>query len=302
MRAGIADPERMPSIAVHRSRSPGGAPHLDSDLPPSQGARRPDRFPTTATSGLRLRPRRPDRSRGRSGGSGEVSEHALSLDLVPEPDHPSGAPAVSVRADGRVIGYLPDSYRSALDRVVASGAAPTTRGRLRVERTKTGLRATLRLALVPPEVLVPANDPPEEPYSLLPWARGVQVLRKDEHFVRLAGVVPPDGRGLLLVTLHLVGARVEGRLDGSRVGELSAPMSEQFVPTLRHLSGLRLLAAAYCVVTGSPLKAELTLQAPKAAELPAGWVDGAPVTLPRLVAVVAVLVGLSSWIVDALLN
>lgn len=269
---------------------------------------------------------------------GEVWERALEVELIPEPDHPSGTPAVSVRAAGRVIGYLPDSYRGALDRVAASGAVATTTARLRVERTEEGLRATLKVALVAPELLVPVTEPPEERYSILPWGRGLQVLREDEHFARLAGVVPPSGRGLVLVTLHTADDAVEVRLDGDRVGELSAAMSEQFEPTLRHLAGLGLTAVAYCALTGSPLKAELTLQAAKATELPAEWVDGRPVTLPRLsagasvpppayvaplrptprtseavarstrrvvawvVVGVSVLVGLSSWIIGDLLN
>lgn len=269
---------------------------------------------------------------------GEVSDQALDVELVPEPDHPTGSPAVSVRAAGRVIGYLPDSYRGTLDRVAASRAVATTTGRLRVERTEEGLRATLRVALVASELLVPLNEPPQERYSILPWGRGLQVLREDEHFARLAGVVPPNGRGLLLVTLHSVGEVVEVRLDGERVGELSAAMSAQFEPTLRPLSSLGLTAVAYCALTGSPLKAELTLQAAKAAELPAEWVDGRPVTLPRLspaateappayiaplrptprtsetvarstrrvvawvVVGVSVLVGLSSWIIGDLLH
>ncbi|NQX14792.1 DUF2510 domain-containing protein [Rathayibacter sp. VKM Ac-2857] len=219
---------------------------------------------------------------------GEVSEQTLDVVLVPEPDHPSGTPAVSVRAGGRVIGYLPDAYRRApgftgLSRVVAGRAAPTTTARLRAERTEDGLRASVKVALVAPELLVPLNAPPEERYSILPWGRALQVQREDEHFVRLTAVVPEGGRGLLLVTLHLADGLVEVRLDGDRVGELTAATSEQFAPTLRHLAGLGLTAVAYCTLQGSPLKAELTLQAARAAELPADWVDGPPVTLPRLI-------------------
>lgn len=275
---------------------------------------------------------------GRPTRVGRISDRTLDVELVPEPDHPTGLPAVSVRARGRVIGYLPDSYRGALDRVAASRAVATTTARLRAERTEEGLRASLQVALVAPELLVPLNDPPQERYSILPWGRALQVQREDEHFARLAAVVPPGGRGLLLVTLHTVGDLVEVRLDGDRVGELSAAMSEQFEPTLRHLSSLGLTAVAYCAVTGSPLKAELALQAAKAAELPADWVDGRPVTLPRLspgaaeappayiaplrptprtseavarstrrvvawvVVGVSLLVGLSSWIIGDLLN
>ncbi|PPF40792.1 hypothetical protein [Rathayibacter sp. AY1A3] len=221
---------------------------------------------------------------GRTLEQGEIDERTLEVDLIPEPDHPTGLDAVSVRAGGRVLGYLPNAsaHRAALDRVVASGAVPVTTARLRVERGEEGLRAVLRVALVAPELLVPLNEPPVERHSILPWSRGLPVLREDEHFARLSTVVPASGRGLLLVTLHPAGDLVELRLDGERVGELSPTLSADFTPTLRHLASLGLTAAAYASLRGSPLKVELTLQAAKAAELPAEWVDGRPVTLPRL--------------------
>ena len=270
--ADRAAPRPKPAAAEHveyRLPNAAGAPTVDA----TDEAERIEEIAAVVARPLRI---------------GEVSDQLLDVVLVPEPDHPTGTPAVSVRAGGRVIGYLPDAYRTApertaLDRVVASGAAPTTTARLRVERTEEGLRASVKVALVAPELLVPLNAPPESRYSILPWGRALQVQREDEHFVRLAGVVPAGGRGLLLVTLHLVGGLVEVRLDGDRVGELTTATSEQFAPTLRHLAGLGLTAVAYCAIQGSPLKAELTLQAARAAELPANWVDGRPVTLPRLI-------------------
>ncbi|WP_258069151.1 DUF2510 domain-containing protein [Rathayibacter sp. AY1H3] len=221
---------------------------------------------------------------GRSLEQGVMDERTLKVDLIPEPDHPTGLDAVSVRVGGRVLGYLPNAsaHRAALDRVVASGAVPVTTARLRVENGEEGLRAVLRVALVAPELLVPLNEPPVERHSILPWSRGLPVLREDEHFARLSTVVPASGRGLLLVTLHPAGDLVELRLDGERVGELSPTLSADFAPTLRHLASLGLTAAAYASLRGSPLKVELTLQAAKAVELPAEWVDGRPVTLPRL--------------------
>ncbi|QHC67155.1 DUF2510 domain-containing protein [Rathayibacter sp. VKM Ac-2759] len=278
---------------------------------------------------------------GRPVRPGEVVEESLDVELIPEPDHPTGAPAVSVRARGRVIGYLPDaaSYRPAIDRIVASGVLPVTGARLRVERGEEGLRASLRLALPSPDLVVPLNAPPTSPYSVLPWGRGLQVLREDEHFAQLTGLV--EGRGLVLVTLHLLPSElVEVRLDGARVGELSTGTSPHFAPTVRHLEGLGLTATAYAALRSSPLKAELTLQAARASELPAPWVDGPAVTLPALVPTaarydvpdayvrplrrssrtseavtrstrrvvawvvfgVATLVGLSSWIIGDVLN
>ncbi|SMH34236.1 Protein of unknown function [Rathayibacter oskolensis] len=278
---------------------------------------------------------------GRPVRPGEVVEEWLDVELIPEPDHPTGAPAVSIRARGRVIGYLPEaaSYRPSIDRIVASRAVPVTRARLRVERGEEGLRASLRIALPSPDLVVPLNSLPTSRYSVLPWGRGLQVLREDEHFAQLTGIV--EGRGLVLVTLHLLPSDlIEVRLDGDRVGELSAGTSPNFAPTVRHLKGMGLTPTAYAALRSSPLKAELTLQAARASELPAHWVDGPAVTLPALVPTaarydvpaayvrplrrssrtseavtrstrrviawvvvgIATLVGLSSWIIGDLLN
>ncbi|MWV50475.1 DUF2510 domain-containing protein [Rathayibacter sp. VKM Ac-2803] len=278
---------------------------------------------------------------GRPLRAAEVVEESLEVELVPEPDHPTGAPAISVRARGRVIGYLPDAiaYRPAIDRIVASGVVPVTGARLRVERGEQGLRASLRLALPAPDLVVPVNQPPTSRYSVLPWGRGLQVQREDEHFAQLTGIV--EGRALVLVTLHLLPSElIEVRLNGARVGELSPGTSPHFAPTVRHLEGLGLTATAYAALRSSPLKAELTLQAARASELPAHWVDGPAVTLPvlgpaterydvpaayvrplrrssrtseaisrstrrliaRVVVAIATLVGLSSWIIGDLLN
>ncbi|WP_146076284.1 hypothetical protein [Rathayibacter rathayi] len=46
------------------------------------------------------------------------------------------------------------------------------------------------------------------------------------------------------------------RLDGEPVGELSPTLSADVTPTLGHLAGLGLTAAAYASLRGSPLKVE----------------------------------------------
>jgi len=219
----------------------------------------------------------------------ERHEQRIDVQLVPEPDHPGDPTAVSVRAAGRVIGYLPDSaaYQPPLARITASGVVPTTGAQLTATRTSRGLRATVRLALVDAELIAPANTPPTTPYSLIPWGRGLQVLREDEHFAQLVDVLPGGGRGLVIVTLHPLDDRIEIRLDGSPVGELSPAVSQQFAPTVRHLQSLGLTAAAHAALRSSPLQAELTLQAARASELPEHWVDGPPVVLPPLVPVAA---------------
>src|SRR4051812_3120494 len=65
------------------------------------------------------------------GGGQEVSPE---VQLIPEPSGLRGPWAVSVRADGRTIGYLADddttAWAGVLRRIVASGCIPTTACRI----------------------------------------------------------------------------------------------------------------------------------------------------------------------------
>lgn len=234
-------------------------------------------------------------------------QHVASL--VPDPDNPKDRNAISVRVAGRVVGYLAAEdlprYKPAVDRVVASGFTPTVPARIwasnevdyewdestddYVEKV-TGLNARVSLALAEPHLLVPVNDPPSEPYSILPSSGSVQVTGEQNHFDVLAEFVRPEGDVLAIATLHEIEEQltrssrtiVEVRLDGRRVGTLTPKMSGQFLPAIRHMRDRGLGTAAGASVKASDVAAEVTLQAVRAHELDSGWLNGPAVTVPRL--------------------
>lgn len=154
----------------------------------------------------------------------------------------------------------------------------------------TGLNARVSLALAEPHLLVPVNDPPSEPYSLLPNSGSVQVTGEQNHFDVLAEFARPEGDVLAIATLHEIEEQlarssrtvVEVRVDGRRVGTLTPKMSGQFLPAIRHMRDRELGTAARAGVQASDVAAEVTLQAARSHELDSGWLNGPAVTVPRL--------------------
>ncbi|MGP5146636.1 HIRAN domain-containing protein, partial [Corynebacterium variabile] len=204
----------------------------------------------------------------------------FTASLIPEPDNPHSEHrrALSIRWNGQVIGYLPESdcaeYQQ-IRRIVASEFTPTVRARLWYytgdDRTN---RYWLSLNLRAPEQLVPLNDPPVEGWTLLPDGSTVQVTKEADHLDVLLDHVPPSGAGQLLVTLHqfTAGTRthwegIEVRLDGERIGELTKATSAKFLAAVQHFDAIGLTTVARATIKGSALSAEVTLQAAKAHEL-----------------------------------
>lgn len=223
--------------------------------------------------------------------------------LIPEPENPHGyGNAVMVWINGQHVGYLSNEdarrYRPILDTIVAAGYLPTTTGRIwgvtRIDwegKPKHHLYA--RVALNEPDLLLPTNNPPSSPYSLMPWGPAIQVTKESDHLPELiehlhgpdsyaiavlkeASRVLKNGTVREYVTVHL---------GGDEIGELTPTMSEKILPTVRHLSDLGFAAAAWARVKGSVLAVEVTLQVAKAHELPEAWLSEIPVTVPSLLPV-----------------
>ena len=220
--------------------------------------------------------------------------------LIPEPENPHGhGDAVMVWINGHHVGYLAHEdarrYRPVLEKVVAAGYLPTTTGRIwgvtRYDwegKPKHHLYA--RVALNAPELLIPTNAPPVDPYSMLPWGPAIQVTKEADHLAELTEHLHGADSYAIAVLREAVRTLKNGaireyvtvHLGGDEIGELTPAMSEKILPTIRHLSDLGFLAAAWARVKGSPLAIEVTLQAAKAHELPASWLAEIPVVVPAL--------------------
>ncbi|MET7772796.1 TerD family protein [Nocardia sp. NPDC005366] len=218
--------------------------------------------------------------------------------LIPEPNGPRGAYAVSIRTGGRTIGYLNDddaqNWSAVLRRILASGYLPTTSSKMWVSEYETwdgglDLRANVFIGLEDPRLAIPVNDPPNSAYTLLPRSRIIQVTKEHEHFDALSKFVPEGGIGLLFVTLHensTQGSRanphIEVRIDDERIGQLTPQMSQRFLPMIRHLESRGLVTACWGEITGSAVAAKVRIDAIKANEASPDVLDGPPVTVPRL--------------------
>ena len=219
------------------------------------------------------------------------------VELIPEPEGPRGPWAVSVRAEGRTLGYLdPDdapAWAGVVRRVVASGFIPTTGCRIGASEYDgwDGLEfgAWVSVALGKPGDALPLNHPPSVPFTMLPRSSIVQVTKEDEHFGELLKFVPQGGYGLFFVTLHeqhpegRAKPHVEVRIDDECVGQLTPQMSQRFLPMIRHLRDRGLLTTCWGDITGSAVAAEVRIDAIKANVATPAVLDGPAVTVPRLV-------------------
>lgn len=228
--------------------------------------------------------------------------------LVPEPDNPYDEQAVSVRADGDVVGYIAHGdlgeWAPVVYRVAGSGCTATVPGRIWMVmqedwgqldwrgNPRTSRGAYVRIRLGEPELALPRNDPPAMPHTLLPRGGFVKVTQTQDHFDALFEHVPESGRGLLYATLHaetITTARsstdvIEVRIDDEPIGVLTADMSKRFLPLVEHLRGRGLIPTCRAEITGSSVAAEVRIDAVKANEADDAVLDGPAVTVPALVA------------------
>lgn len=229
----------------------------------------------------------------------ELQTEAL---LVPEPDNPYDPNAISVRIKGSVVGYLTRedarAFAPVLHRLAASGVTAVVPARVwgvlrdNWEGTGTRFHSNVRVALPEPHLIVPLNDGPPEPYSILPWGSGLQVTGEEKHFDVLAPFAGRADRSLLLVTLHRGseekargGQRefIEVRVNGQRIGEMSTQSSRHYFALVDHHAAKGLAVAAWAHLKGSALAAEVVLQASKASEVDNSYLGGDAQTMPRLV-------------------
>ncbi|MEU4342211.1 TerD family protein [Nocardia sp. NPDC023852] len=219
------------------------------------------------------------------------------VQLVPDPGGPHGPWSISVRAKGQTIGYLdPDNgprWAGPIRRIIASGFVPTTAARIWANEYDgwdgPELRAGVQIALGEPTLAIPLNEPPAQPYTLLPRSAIMQVTKENEHFDVLRNHVPPNGHGLLFVTLvenvPTVGkakAHVEVRIDDQRVGQLTPQMSQRYLPMIQHLRARGLTTACWGDIKGSAVAAKVRIDGIKANEATPAVLNGPPVTVARL--------------------
>lgn len=236
-------------------------------------------------------------------------EESLSVDavalLVPEPDNPHDANAISVRIDGHVVGYLDRQeakmWRPVFHRISASGAIARTPANIYAymrpewengRMTKPKLHANVRVALPETGKALPLNARALDGVSILPWGNALQVTGEEDHLSHLFEYVPPSGEGMVVLTMHTaertlkngtVKTTAEVRLDGDRVGQMTPASSQHFLPSIRHAEDMGKQLGVWARLKGSGLAVELVVQGARASELADDWLR----TMPELPALVA---------------
>ena len=237
----------------------------------------------------------------------EEIEEVFEALLVPEPDNPHDANAVSVRVNGHVIGYLDRSaaqvYRQIFHRIAASGMVATTAARIWAvvresweDDGRARFFSNVRIYLPEPHQILPLNNHNQANVAVLPWGGALQVTGEDSHFSHLFNYLPENGEGLVILTMHRLvqtlknGTEkhlVEVRLDGERVGQLTSATSNHYLPTIAHAADIGKELGIWAKIKGSGLAAELVIQGARATELSDEWLNTMP-TFPPLVPEAAV--------------
>ncbi|WP_411374428.1 HIRAN domain-containing protein [Arthrobacter sp. MPF02] len=226
----------------------------------------------------------------------EEIEDVFEAFLVPEPDNPHDANAISVRVNGQVIGYLDrDSaavYRPIIHRIAASGMMATTTARIwavvreswEAER-QARFFSNVRIYLPAAHEILPLNNHFPANVAVLPWSGALQVTGEDQHFAHLFNYLPQNGEGLVILTMHKLvqtlknGTEknlVEVRLDGERVGQLTATTSSHYLPSISHAADAGKELGIWARIKGSGLAAELVIQGARATELNDAWLSRMP--------------------------
>lgn len=191
-------------------------------------------------------------------GTRERQEFFTPVTLVPEPDnsHSKSGDAISVRWDGRTIGHLPSGTSTEcrqIGRVAASGFTALTIARVWATTRSDAQRGYwVSVALPEPELFFPTNNPPAEPWTLLPGGSVSQVTKETDHRDVLNNYLPQQDSEHILVSLHLMPwtsrrtwDAIEVYLEGQRVGEVT---SAKYASTLRHFDTQGLLSVSRATI------------------------------------------------------
>ncbi len=216
--------------------------------------------------------------------------------IVRDPENPCDSNAVAVWIDGRhLVGHLP--------RDVAAQYAPRLEGLdhgtyLQVparvwigtsydwnDRTGSetkGIRGSVSVRLPEPDGIIPYNDLPDEPHTVLPWGRAVQITGEEHHMDILRTFALGGDPRHVAATLHVIEEPrrsgdpfrvIEVRLDGQPVGVMSKAISEQIHDLVTYVASCGRVPVSRAIVKGSDLRADVVVQVARTSEVPRKWLD-----------------------------
>ena len=223
----------------------------------------------------------------------EVKEARAAVVCDPENKYDSNAVAVWI--DGRhLVGHLPrDVAAQYADRLQGLDRETYLDVPARVwigrsdwdERTGarvSGLRGSVSVYLPDVSGIAPFNDLPDEPHTVLPWGRAVQLTGEEHHMDVVRTFVLGSHPRHVAATLHVIDEPrrtgdptrlIEVRLDGQRVGVMSKPISEQVHYLVTYVASRGRVPVARALVKGSDLRADVTVHVARTSEVPHKWLD-----------------------------
>ncbi len=216
--------------------------------------------------------------------------------IVPEPENPYDSNAVAVWIDGRYhVGHLPrdlaSQYTSRLESLdpgtylqvpARVWICPTNDWDERSGAEVRRIMGSVTVRLPEPDGIVPYNDLPEEPYTVLPWGRAVQLTGEEEHMDALRTFALGSSPRHVAATLHVVEEPrrtgdpvhiVEVRLDGERVGVMSKAISDQIHDLVTYVASSGRTPVARAIIKGSDLRADVAVNVARTSDVPQKWLD-----------------------------
>ncbi len=146
----------------------------------------------------------------------------------------------------------------------------------------TSLRGSVTVHLPDSIGIVPYNDLPDAPHTVLPWGRAAQITGEEHHMDVLRTFALGVGPRHVAATLHLIEEPrrtggpvpvIEVRLDGQRVGVMSKAISDQIHDLVTYVADNGRIPVARAIVKGSDLRAEVTVHVARTSEVPQKWLD-----------------------------
>jgi hypothetical protein len=204
--------------------------------------------------------------------------------------------AIEVHGSTGLLGHLSREdaarYVAIIDHLQRQGLIATTTARIWGRDDKdwdTGKQVffgSVRIDLPEPHMMVPRNQPPAEPFQLLPSGSTIRVSAADGSAAATSPYLCREGECWVHATLHEIveqGPRsskqlAEVRVDGRPVGRLTPKMSSDMLPAVQYLDERGFLTVVRAVVKGNQLKSEVILHTARAAELPQEWMNAVPTT------------------------
>jgi uncharacterized protein DUF2510/HIRAN domain-containing protein len=216
--------------------------------------------------------------------------------IVRDPENPYDSDAVAVWIDGRhLVGHLPRNVAAQYAHELESldrGTYLQVPARLWIgQRTDwdersgaevTGLRGSVTVHLPEANGIVPYNDLPDEPHTVLPWGRAAQITGEEHHMEVLRTFTLGSEPRHVAATLHVIqeprrtgdpALVIEVRLDGQRIGVMSKTISEQIHDLVTYVASNGRTPVARAIVKGSDLRADVTVHVARTSEVPQKWLD-----------------------------